>query len=72
MSRKEKEMLMSYFVNELVRKENDLVECQNRMRWRHPDEVDCIEMVIAIARLKVFQEVQDAVLAILSLHLDSD
>ena len=69
MNRKEQEILLAYLTNELIRLENDVTDCQNRMRWRRPDEVDCIETVIAIARLNAFKEFQSAVLAILSLDL---
>lgn len=70
MNKREKEILLHYLANELIRLENDLTDCQNHMRWRNPDEVDCIETAIAISRLNVFKEFQRAVLAILSLNDD--
>lgn len=72
MNKREKEMLLAYLLNEHTRKQDDLIECQNRMRWRRIDEVDCVEMTIAIARLKAFEEFQTAVLSILKCYEKSD
>lgn len=71
MNRKEQEILLEYLLNELIRLENDVTDCQNRMRWRRPDEIDCIETAIAIARLNAFKEFSAAVTAILSLNNDN-
>lgn len=68
MNKREKEMLLAYLANEHTRKEDDLIDCQNRMRWRRIDEVDCMEMTIALARLKAFEEFQKAVLSILQCY----
>lgn len=68
MNQKEQERLLEYLLNELIRLENDVVDCQNHVRWRKPDEVDCLECLLAITRLKAFREFSAAVTAILSLN----
>lgn len=70
MTEREKEKLFAYLANELIRMENDVIDCQNQVRWRRPDEVDCLECMLAVTRLKAFKEFSAAVTAILSLNLD--
>lgn len=72
MNKREKEMLLAYLANEHTRKQDDLIDCQNRVRWRRIDEVDCMEMTIALARLKAFEEFRTAVLSILKCYEHCD
>lgn len=67
MTEREKEKLLAYLLNELIRLESDMIDCQNRVRWRKPDEVDCLECMLAINRLKTFKDFSKAVMMLLAL-----
>lgn len=67
----ERDALGTYFLRKHQELENDLTAARDVVRWRNADEVDCIELIIARQRLRMFGEVMRDVSAILKLT-DSD
>lgn len=67
MRQSEIELLMAYIVNEEQRLENDLIELRNRIRFRHFDVNDCVEMQLALNRLDNFREFALIVIRFLSI-----
>lgn len=67
MTRKEKNLLLSYFYNNETRLSLDVKQLQANLRYRKIDEVDCIELMIATVRLETFIEVSKNVRSLLKL-----
>ena len=63
----ERDSLGNYFLRKHQELENDLTACRDVVRWRNADEVDCIELIVARSRLRMFGEVMRDVLQILTL-----
>lgn len=63
----ERDALGTYFLRKHQELENDLTAARDVVRWRNADEVDCIELIIARQRLRMFGEVMRDVSAILKL-----
>ena len=63
----EKELLWAYFINEEMRLENEFIELQNRVRFRHIDINDCVEMQLSLQRLDDFREFALTVIRLLNL-----
>lgn len=57
MKQKEKDDFYSYWYHKDLRLTDDVVTYENRYRLRKCDEVDHLESIIAITRLKMFDEV---------------
>lgn len=53
----ERDALGTYFLRKQQELENDLTAARDVVRWRAADEVDCIELIIARQRLRMFSEV---------------
>jgi hypothetical protein len=67
MRQSERDLLMSYFVNEESRIEAELIELRNRIRFRHIDVNDCIELMLTLQRLDDFREFSLIVIRLLHL-----
>lgn len=63
----ERDALGAYFLRKHQELENDLTSARDVVRWRQADEVDCIELIIARQRLRMFGEVMRDVLTILKI-----
>lgn len=63
----EKELLWAYIVNEEARLESETVELQNRIRFRHINQNDCVELMLAMQRLDDFREFALTVIRLLNL-----
>lgn len=63
----EKEAIGNYFLRKHQELENDLTAARDVVRWRNADEVDCIELIIARQRLRMFGEVMRDVLTLLKM-----
>ena len=50
----ERDALGAYFLRKHQELENDLTAARDVVRWRQADEVDCIELIIARQRLRMF------------------
>ena len=64
----ESEALGSYFLRKHQELENDLTAARDVVRWRNADEVDCIELIIARQRLRMFGEIFHDVFALLKIY----
>ncbi len=71
MRQTEIELIMAYIVNEEQRLENDVIELRNRIRFRHFDVNDCVEMQLALNRLDNFREFALTVIRLLNLDRHS-
>lgn len=68
MTEKEKERLLAYLVNKLIRLDNDVVDRRNAM-FRHENYVTYyFELAEALIRQRAFREFSEDVLKILRLH----
>ena len=56
MRHSERDLLMAYLVNEESRIEAELVELRNRIRFRHIDVTDCVELMLTLQRLSDFHD----------------
>lgn len=69
MKQSEKDLLWAWIINEQIRLENDLTEIRNRVRFRHIDVSDNVEMMLTLQRLEDFRDF--ALVVIRLLNLDS-
>lgn len=67
MKESEKELLLSYFINEDARLEAEFVELRNRVRFRKIDISDNVELMLLQQRIADFQEFSLVVLRLLNL-----
>jgi len=65
----QKEILMTYIVNNRDRLQEDVRELQQRVRYRDVDAVDCLELSLAIERLTAFEDFSRSVMAIMKLSV---
>ncbi len=65
----QKEILMTYIVNNRDRLQEDVIELQQRIRYRDVDAVDCLELSLAIERLSAFDDFSRSVMAIMRLSV---
>jgi len=63
----QKEILMTYIVNNRDRLQEDVRELQQRVRYRDVDAVDCLELSLAIERLTAFEDFSRSVMEIMKL-----
>ena len=56
MTNKQQELYVAYIFNKRGQLQEDINVLQNNIRWRHIDSVDCLELIIAQARLEMFEE----------------
>lgn len=59
--------LYLYLIRKLDALEGELIDCQNRLRYRRADHVDVLEYQIALTRLQAFSEFSKDVNLILNL-----
>lgn len=68
MTEKEKERLLAYLVNQMIRLDNDVTDRRNAM-FRHESYVTYyFELATALIRQRAFREFSEDVLKILRLH----
>lgn len=65
----EKELLWAFIVNEEGRLEGEVVELQNRIRFRRINQNDCFELALALQRLDDFREFALIVIRLLNLDM---
>lgn len=68
MTQKEKELILSWIVNEEGRLEDDVIELRNRLRFRRIDISDCFELALALQRLENFRDFSLIVLRLLHMY----
>lgn len=68
MTQREKDLILSWLYNEEIRIENDVVELQNRVRFRKIGVNDCVELALTLQRLDDFREFALVVLRLLDLE----
>lgn len=64
----ESEAIGAYFLRKHQELEDDLTSARDVVRWRNADEVDCIELIIARQRLRMFGEIMRDVLTLLKMY----
>lgn len=69
MKQSEKDLIMSYFVNEEMRLDDEFIELRNRIRFRRIDISDCVELICVMQRIADFHEFSIIVMRLL--HLGS-
>ena len=67
MRQTEIELLLAYIINEESRLENDVIELQNRLRFRRINQNDCIELALTLQRLDDFRDFALVVIRLLKL-----
>ncbi|MDE6020973.1 MAG: hypothetical protein K2H01_08275 [Ruminococcus sp.] len=72
MRRREIELLLNYYLHKTQHLRNDVTDLSDRYNLRRVDEVDHLESIIAIVRLKAFEEFMADIIQILHLTDDSD
>lgn len=64
------EILLSYFMAEHDRLNDDISNLQDQFRYRRITTIDCLELILAMERLAVFDEFTHQVLHILKISGD--
>lgn len=72
MTEKEKVLLLSYQYNNRTYLEREVVQLHSNLRYRDVDSVDCMELMLAIERLNMFNKVFRDVYAILKIRKYTD
>lgn len=67
MRQEEKELLWAYIIHEEARRENEVIELRNRIRFRSIDQTDCFELILALQRLDDFREFALVIIRLLNL-----
>lgn len=70
MKASEKEILLSWVVNEKLRLDNEYVESLQRVRFRKSDITDFIEMILLLQRIEDFNEFSVNMIHLLNLDID--
>lgn len=68
MTEKEKELLLSWIINETARLEDELNELRQRVRFRRIDPTDNFEMILIQQRLLDFREFSKILLRLLHME----
>jgi len=68
----QKEVLMSYILNNRVRLEGEFQRSQQQIRYRRIDTVDCLECIIAQTRLQAFEEFAAHIMHLMKMNLPDD
>lgn len=71
MRKREIELLLNYYLHKTNHLRNDVTDLSDRYNLRRTDEVDHLESIIAIVRLKAFEEFMGDIIHILHLTDDS-
>ena len=72
MTEKEKVLLLSYQYNNRTYLEREVVQLRSNLHYRDVDSVDCMELMLAIERLNMFNKVFRDVYAILKIRKYTD
>lgn len=67
MTEKERELLKAWLLNEDIRIDSEIMELKSRLRYRHIDIVDCIELALLINRYQDFKQFSSVVERLLNL-----
>lgn len=70
MKASEKEILLSWVVNEKLRLDNEYLESLQRVRFRKSDITDFIEMILLLQRIEDFNEFSVNMIHLLNLDID--
>lgn len=70
MKASEKEILLSWVINEKLRLDNEYVESLQRVRFRKSDITDFIEMILLLQRIEDFNEFSANMIHLLNLDID--
>ena len=65
---KREDILMEYFYNQAVFLNHDIEQLRENIRYRNISDVDCFELIIAIARYTAFMDFSRDVKQILGLN----
>lgn len=68
MTEKEKQLILSWIINETSRLEDQLAEIRARIRFRRIDLTDNVEMILLQQRLDDFREFTSILLRLLHLE----
>ena len=68
MTEKQMELFCAYCFNKRAQLEEDLTVLQNNIRWRRIDQIDCLELSIAMARLEMFEEIENSLNALFGVY----
>lgn len=68
MKQKEIELLLSYFVNEEIRLDNQITELRARIRFRNITLEDNIEMILLQQKIDDFREFRQNCMSLLHLN----
>jgi len=68
MTEKEKELLLSWVVNEQLRLDQELLELRNRIRFRRIDISENVEMILLQQRIADFEEFSSVLIRLLHLR----
>lgn len=71
MTQKDKELLLSYFYNNLCRLESEVQQLQFNIRYRKIDSSDCLELLLAVQELDTFREVTRHIILLLDINRGS-
>lgn len=69
MTEREKERLLAYIVNELIRLENRVIDCQRAFAKYSTYEMYCYELFSSMIELHTFQKISADILEILGLSV---
>ncbi|MBQ7784187.1 MAG: hypothetical protein IJ368_09475 [Oscillospiraceae bacterium] len=56
MTKKQRDIYAMYVYNQRTRLEQEIENLQQKIRWRHVSQVDCLELIIAQERYNSFCE----------------
>lgn len=68
MTQQERELIISWIVNEEIRLDNEVKELQSRVRFRKMNVSDSLELAFAQQRLENFQEFALIIIRLLNLN----
>ena len=68
MTQQERELIISWIVNEEIRLDNEVKELQSRVRFRKMTVSDSLELAFAQQRLENFQEFALIIIRLLNLN----
>lgn len=69
MTEKERELILSWIVNEESRLDDELVHARNRVRWSRPDMVDIMDFIACLQRYSDFRDFALVIIRLLNLDL---
>lgn len=67
MTEKEKQLLLSWLVNEQLRLDQDIIELRNRLRFRKIDISECVEYMLLQQKSSDFEDFSKILIRLLHL-----